>query len=331
MTLLKNLIQQNVNFAKWRLPQKENYNFIVEGESNSGTDSTKFIINPFNSHTKDESFYISKDKNDISLKQDIFIPKQTTKEQYLDLVKKTVLSIRNGNQKKVVISRVEIHHRQENCSLAKIFDSLCEKHPTAFIFCYHHRQLGTWIGATPEQLIRNEKNGFSTMALAGTKSLDDKSPWRKKEIEEHQFVINDLVNKVKTLNGKNIKQHVTETISTGIVKHLHTKITFQSNKSIPEISQHFHPTPAVCGTPTKSALEFILKNEEHDRSCYTGYIGPIEDSSANLFVNLRSMQVTDSKFILYLGGGITSSSDPEKEWEETKNKSQTMLSVIQKC
>jgi isochorismate synthase len=30
-----------------------------------------------------------------------------------------------------------------------------------------------------------------------------------------------------------------------------------------------------------------------------------------------------------LGGGITAKSNPEKEWEETINKSKTLLNVIQ--
>jgi isochorismate synthase len=41
------------------------------------------------------------------------------------------------------------------------------------------------------------------------------------------------------------------------------------------------------------------------------------------------MQVVDrQKAILYIGGGITVDSHPEKEWQETVNKAQTMKRVL---
>jgi isochorismate synthase len=33
---------------------------------------------------------------------------------------------------------------------------------------------------------------------------------------------------------------------------------------------------------------------------------------------------------LYLGGGYTKDSNPELEWEETENKSKTLLDLVQK-
>ncbi|MES2627919.1 MAG: chorismate-binding protein [Bacteroidota bacterium] len=45
-------------------------------------------------------------------------------------------------------------------------------------------------------------------------------------------------------------------------------------------------------------------------------------------MNLRCMELTSTGADLFVGGGITAKSDPEKEWTETELKSQTMLSVI---
>ena len=50
--------------------------------------------------------------------------------------------------------------------------------------------------------------------------------------------------------------------------------------------------------------------------------------STELFVNLRCLQVVDKKAIVYVGGGVTRDSDPESEWEETVNKSRTILKVL---
>jgi len=40
------------------------------------------------------------------------------------------------------------------------------------------------------------------------------------------------------------------------------------------------------------------------------------------------MEITQDQFILYSGGGITSKSIPEREWEETIQKAKTLLDVI---
>ena len=51
--------------------------------------------------------------------------------------------------------------------------------------------------------------------------------------------------------------------------------------------------------------------------------------SVRLFVNLRCMEILPQQYMLYSGGGITSRSVPEQEWEETNNKAKTLLSAIE--
>jgi isochorismate synthase len=41
------------------------------------------------------------------------------------------------------------------------------------------------------------------------------------------------------------------------------------------------------------------------------------------------MEIIPEKYMLYAGGGITSRSVPEEEWEETNNKAKTLLSAIE--
>tara|TARA_R110002050_G_scaffold282950_1_gene431081 strand:- start:217 stop:594 length:378 start_codon:yes stop_codon:yes gene_type:complete len=120
--------------------------------------------------------------------------------------------------------------------------------------------------------------------------------------------------------------------------------------NINPIVKALHPTPAVCGLPKKTTKEFILKNENYNRAYYTGFLGELnfkEETSrsgnqrnkenqvyktikntTSLYVNLRCMQLEDTKAYIYVGGGITQDSDPNKEWEETVAKSNTMLSVV---
>jgi isochorismate synthase len=95
-----------------------------------------------------------------------------------------------------------------------------------------------------------------------------------------------------------------------------------------------HPTPAVCGLPKNEALSFILEHEIHNREFYSGFLGPVNmtsgrgRNSSSLYVNLRCMKLRENTAILYAGCGITVESEPEKEWQETELKANTLLSVI---
>ena len=90
-----------------------------------------------------------------------------------------------------------------------------------------------------------------------------------------------------------------------------------------------HPTSAVCGMPLEPAMKFLKSHEQHDRELYSGYLGPVNiDESTNLFVNLRCMRLYEQSVRAFVGAGVTESSIPEKEWEETEYKSQTMLDLI---
>ena len=104
----------------------------------------------------------------------------------------------------------------------------------------------------------------------------------------------------------------------------------KGNIGLKNLMSLLHPTPAVCGSPKNYAKTYILENENYEREFYTGFLGPVNESTnkSRLFVNLRCMKIENDKANLFVGCGITEGSDPLNEWEETSHKSQTMLQVI---
>ena len=83
----------------------------------------------------------------------------------------------------------------------------------------------------------------------------------------------------------------------------------------------------------KASKAFILEHEKYNRQYYTGFLGELnienkEERTTTLFVNLRCMKVIGDTAHIYVGGGVTKDSDPEKEWEETVAKTNTMLQVL---
>lgn len=258
------------------------------------------------------------------------------KIQYEDLVEKGIQAIKNEEFKKVVLSRSEI------VDVAKFdfittFKYLIQLYPTTFTYCFFHPEIGLWMGATPEQLLKASGNVFETTALAGTQkvTLEEEISWQQKEKDEQQYVTDFIIKRLREVATSVV---VTDpyNIKAGSIWHIKTDISgvLKDNSTLEEVIDTLHPTPAVCGLPKKKAKAFILENENYDRTFYTGFLGELNSSFANktvssdLFVNLRSMQIKENKAILYMGCGITKESIPEKEWEESVNKSMTMKRVL---
>ena len=257
-----------------------------------------------------------------------------TKEEYIRTIEETITAVREGELSKVIISR-QIPVVRPDRSLGSVFFQLQDQTPNAFTYLVNFPAAGTWMGATPEVLLKSHDRFFETVSLAGTQVRKYDSEdyyWNTKDIEEQAFVSRYML---ELFHGFDIHKYRTtgpETLESGKVAHLKTSFFFAAEKienCLGNFIAELHPTPAVCGLPKDLADEFIREKEKHDRKYYTGYLGPWKlDQQVNLFVNLRCMEITKTEFILFAGGGITSKSVPEREWEETIQKAKTLLTVV---
>lgn len=264
---------------------------------------------------------------------------------YLDAIKKAVEAIEAGQFKKVVFSRIKQVELATDFSLTEVFERLCEKYPTAFVSMVYLPQLDqVWLGATPETLVSVDKEGiFRTISLAGTQSAFDasgapisvkKAAWTQKEIEEQALVGRYIISCFKKIRVREYLEEGPKTVVAGNLMHLRSDFLVDTKAiNFPELGtvmlELLHPTSAVCGMPKIEALSFIQQYEGYDREFYSGYLGPVNvGNETHLFVNLRCMKIQNNVATLYAGGGITEDSEPEKEWQETEMKCQTMLSVL---
>jgi isochorismate synthase len=194
------------------------------------------------------------------------------------------------------------------------------------------------MGASPEQFLKIEENIIKTVALAGTQLSTglETIKWGNKEINEQQIVADFIVTNLKSISNK-VSKSEPYTFQAGSVVHIKTDIqaVIENPSEINDIINALHPTPAVCGFPKAKAKEFILEHEGYNREFYAGFLGECnkdfltyKEGNSDLFVNLRCMKISDSKAKLYVGCGINIGSIPDKEFEETVNKSQTMKKVL---
>lgn len=260
-------------------------------------------------------------------------PKQITEEDYLPQVEKMIGAF-NKSFSKAVLSRIRLVDKPPEFNVPEFYLSLTEKYPDAFCHLINIPGNGCWVGASPEILVRDDGEHVKTVALAGTMpiSIDKPIVWNDKEKAEQEMVtthIEEVLNRIGIFDFSRVGPN---DYQAGQVVHRRTQFSFP-NKALKgrllELLSLLHPTPAVCGLPQDQALELLLDMEMHNREYYAGYCGPLNfQKKTDLFINLRCMKILTHKLALFIGGGITSLSDPAKEWEETQWKAETLLSII---
>ncbi len=267
------------------------------------------------------------------LSEKLYAQKTKDKTEYLTICNQFIKACEEGQQQldgiqKLVLSRVKNVSLPIDFDVQHYFSKVCETYHHSFNYFIHIPNQTTWLGATPEELIVEQKNHYSTVSLAGTRSLNDSNPFEDKEKEEQSIVTNYIKN-VLSKNGEvfSVSEHPEEVVA-GNLRHL--KSTFKIKKTTKplNLAKLLHPTPAICGFPKKSAFEYILRHENYQRKYYSGFLGMIQPNDSYLYVNLRCAELFENYMNIYVGGGITASSIAEKEWDETENKSQTLLKLL---
>lgn len=260
---------------------------------------------------------------------------------YQELVSQSIHSISAGNFEKVVPARSKSITLKNGFNPLDLFLDLANDYPGAFVSFVSIPKQGTWIGATPEMLIEKSGDSFKTVALAGTQHFDPsktmgETAWTQKEIEEQAMVSRFIINCFKKIRLREYIEVGPKTAKAGNLLHLKTTYEVDTKATnFPELATTMldllHPTSAVAGMPKESAIDFLSSHEGLDREFFSGFLGPVNfDKKSNLFVNLRCMQLLENRAMLYAGAGVTTDSNPEKEFQETEIKFNTLLNVLNK-
>ncbi len=372
-TLIQKLVGSNYSFASWQLPQENNRHLIVCLDDVQQTTlslselSKGFLINSFDEHHPPHPYHIkadlifsepepqisstvnaesidkflsnikkeNKSSSELSTSSDF----ANSKDDFEKLVDKAIQEIKSGNFEKVVLSRFENITLPKQFSITDFFDRVCRAYPNAFCSLVYIPGKGLWIGASPELLISQNADTFSTISLASTKKLEEgkqlsEMAWAQKEIEEQALVSRYIINCFKKIRLREFKEHGPKTIKAGSLAHLKTEYTVnlgevQITDLADQMLKLLHPTSAVCGMPLDTTKKFIIDNENYDREFYAGFLGPVNYfESTELFVNLRCMKVENNLARLFAGAGITEDSNASMELKETNLKLATLKNQI---
>ncbi|MBO0769341.1 MAG: isochorismate synthase [Solirubrobacterales bacterium] len=257
-----------------------------------------------------------------------------------EAVARAVQRIRGGELEKVVLAREVRVDAPRNHDPAAVIGALRDGFEDCYVYAVGRGET-TFLGATPELLVRREGQRASTVALAGSTrrsadpAVDDhlgeqllRSP---KEREENAIVARRIA---RALAGQSVWVTVApepQLIRVANIQHLAAPIRAQLAEpvSVIELVGLLHPTPAVGGEPADVAARLIPALEGFDRGWYAGAVGWVDATDDGEFcVALRCALLRGNVASCYAGGGIVADSDPAAELAETEVKLSALLPVL---
>ena len=243
--------------------------------------------------------------------------------------------ISRGEMTKVVSSREVEFTSETPYNVASILANLVDNNPNCFIFGYE-KDGRTFVGASPEILVRHRGSEILSYALAGTAPKDGPNAWTEeqlltntKNIIEHNIVRDRIVNTMRQITP-DITVGETGIMELSHLYHLRTIITAKdSTKSLVEWAKLLHPTPALGGEPREKALALLQEYESHERGMYAAPFGFMKDMGDGIIVvAIRSALIMDNVLYAYAGCGVVADSDADEEYAETNNKMRTILDAL---
>lgn len=199
---------------------------------------------------------------------------------------------------------------------------------------------GGFVGASPELLVRRAGATFESRPMAGTapgsvaREVAARLAASSKDAREHRFVV-DAVRDALAPVAEWVDVPTTPVVEHfGSLAHLVTPVlgslrTDATDVDVLALARRLHPSPAVGGTPTDTALATIARLEPFDRGRYAGPVGWVDARGDGAFaVALRCAEIDGERAVLHAGAGIVAGSRPEAEWAETVAKFEPMLRAL---
>ena len=249
-------------------------------------------------------------------------------------------AVGRGRLDKVVLARREGFRAPAEIDIEATLRHLAATAPECTIFAFA-RGGTTFLGASPERLVRTTGRSFETVAIAGSAARGrdatedaELAAWllaNEKEREEHAVVVDTLRANLEPIVETLQVPDAPTILPLRHVQHLVTPISGRllEEAGLLALAERLHPTPAVGGSPRDMALDLIVEHEGFERGWYAGPIGWLgSDGDGELMVALRCALVAGAEAVLFAGCGIVADSDPAREWEESRLKLRTMGTAL---
>ncbi len=227
-----------------------------------------------------------------------------------------------------------------------LYRSLRRLNPSPFLFFL---DLGGFsvVGSSPEILVRVRDGTVTIRPIAGTRprgatpaedrALADDLLSDPKELAEHLMLLdlgrNDVGRVAKVGTVSVTEQMVIEHYShvMHIVSNVEGGLDEDRYDAIAALMAGF-PAGTVSGAPKVRAMEIIDELEPERRGIYAGCIGYFgANGEMDTCIALRTAVVTDGTMYVQAGGGVVADSDPEAEYQESRNKARALIRAAEEA
>jgi menaquinone-specific isochorismate synthase len=253
----------------------------------------------------------------------------TDSSSWVNLVREALAAIGKNEVEKVVLSRRVEAVFDRPIPVPLVLSNLVEN-----LAGSHAYLVEGFLGSSPELLLSLGGGRVTSISLAGSADPDDpgaaESFQNDKMTREHDLAADSVDLALGPLCASLVRSE-RGVVTYGEIQHLSTVFEGETlpGTSFADLLAALHPTAAVAGTPTKSALELIRELEGHKRGRYAGPVGWFDrDGDGEFAIALRCGSIDGEKVTLHAGAGIVRGSDPAAEFEETEIKLRPMKAAL---
>jgi para-aminobenzoate synthetase component 1 len=245
---------------------------------------------------------------------------------YLGYVDRIRQSIANGWVYQVNACRILSNSSLVN-SLAGLFSKILKQNPSPWA-CYLEIPGVNIASASPELFLKRMGKDVKTSPIKGTQSPSG-GAFGNKDRAENIMIVDLMRNDLGQIcehGSINVPRLLSSEDHPGL-QHLVSDVqgTLKDGVSWSEIFARLSPAGSISGAPKSSATHVIVENEVA-RGPYCGVLGWVQADEAELSVAIRIFW-NDGGVHFGTGAGITWSSDPFQEWNETVLKADRLIKI----
>jgi menaquinone-specific isochorismate synthase len=293
-------------------------------------------------HSKFRAFdYTAADFAGVPAARDIRVTEEGAGGSYAPAVAGALSRIARGELQKVVLARAKDLAAGGAFHPLRVLNGLRQRFPDCYAFSVANGRGQSFIGASPERLLRVRGEELLTEAQAGSvrrgaSASEDAAlaaglARDDKELREHALVTGFIDGCLREL-GITAEIPASPAVRRlANVQHLHTPIRARlaPGRRLLDVLARLHPTPAVGGTPREAALRVIAEGERFERGLYAGALGWVDfRGDGEFLVALRSALIDGDRARIYAGAGIVAGSEPGRELAETELKFRAMQEAL---
>jgi anthranilate synthase component I len=226
-----------------------------------------------------------------------------------------------------------------------LYRALRRINPAPFLFFLDFGGFAV-VGSSPEILVRLRDGIVTIRPLAGTRrrgatheedqALEAELLSDPKERAEHLMLLdlgrNDVGRVAELGSVKVTESFVVERFSH--VMHISSNVEGRLREGLDALDALIAGFPAgtLSGAPKVRAMEIIEELEPSRRGIYAGCIGYFAaNGTMDTCIGLRTALVKDGTMYVQAGGGVVADSDPEFEYEETRQKARALLRAAEEA